>query len=115
MRTRVTVLNLLCVCVCPLSTSCLQGLYYKLNIAAGFTLIFLDFQLTDFSQMLSFMSYSNFAHFLLPNLKAGALRVWLGATHSPATNWAVMQTAVASRGRGWHSGVQEMWQPRWLG
>ena len=67
MRTRVTVLCVcvcvcvsVSVCVCPLSTRRLEGLYYNLNILAGFTLILQGFQLTDFCQMLSFKSYSLF-------------------------------------------------------
>ena len=54
---------LVCVCVCPLSASSIQGLYHKLNISAGFMLISKDFQLTDFSQTLSFKSYSLFPGF----------------------------------------------------
>ena len=53
MRARVTVLSLcvrlfVCVSVCPLSTRRLEGLYYNLNITAGFTLLLQGIQLTDF-------------------------------------------------------------------
>jgi hypothetical protein len=46
------------VCMCPLSTRYLhvKGLYYNLNISEGFTLIFQDFQLTDFDKKPSFMT-----------------------------------------------------------
>ena len=56
MRTRVIVL-ILFVCV-PFSSS-IRRLYRILNMAIGFTLHLKDFQLTDFAEKASFVSYTN--------------------------------------------------------
>ena len=48
--------------VCLLTRSCLQVLYYKLNVSIGFVLLSKDFQHRDLSKTLSFKSYNVFAH-----------------------------------------------------
>ena len=56
MRTRVIVLIL---CVCPPFSRSIRRLYCILNIAIGFTLHLKGFQLTDFAEKASFVSYTN--------------------------------------------------------
>jgi hypothetical protein len=67
-----------CVFVCPLSTRRLKGLYYNLNISAGFTLIFQGFQLTDFDKKPSFKRYSVFHGYFVVSRLYKRLRILLG-------------------------------------
>ena len=61
---RVTVLTP-CVCVCEYVSfsGSIKRLYRISNMAIGFTLDLKDFQLTDFVEKASFMSYSSFTTF----------------------------------------------------
>ena len=56
MRTRVIVLILF---VCVPFSSYIRRLYRILNMAIGFTLHLKDFQITDFAEKASFVSYTN--------------------------------------------------------
>ena len=80
MRTRVTVLGLsVCLFVCYQSPGFFSRLYDKLDIPTCFSLVFLDFQLTDFDKTVSFVFFGAFHGYFVVSSPYERFRILLVA------------------------------------